>query len=79
MENKKIKKLHFIGIGGVGMSGIAIVAKAQGLSVTGSDLRSGYMTDLLTEKGIEVHVGHKSENLGSGQDAPDVVVVSTAI
>lgn len=79
MAKLKINNIHFIGIGGVGMSGIAIVAKAQGMNVTGSDLRQGYMTDILEEKGIKVSIGHKSSNIKTGKNAPDVVVVSTAI
>ena len=47
--------------------------------MSGSDLRDGYMIDILKEKGIDVSIGHKSSNIKSGKDAPDVVVVSTAI
>lgn len=71
----KIKKIHFIGIGGVGMSGIALVANEQGLIVSGSDMRKSYMTDLLENAGIEVMIGQRAENIKD----PDVVVISTAI
>lgn len=61
------------------MSGIALVAKAQGMNVTGSDLRDGYMTDILQRADIKVFIGHKSENVLQQNKKPDVVVVSTAI
>lgn len=76
---KKIKNIHFIGIGGVGMSGIALIAKAQGMNVSGSDLKHGFMIDNLKKAGIKVFIGHKSENIMAVGNKPDVVVVSTAI
>lgn len=71
-----IRTIHFIGIGGVGMSGIAHVAHDQGLVVSGSDLRRSRYTDELEATGITVHIGHSPENI---PDDVDVVVVSTAI
>lgn len=69
-------KLHFIGIGGVGMSGVAKVAKNQGFEVTGSDIKTSRYTAELEGLGIDVSIGHKAENLPEG----DVeIVVSTAI
>ena len=79
MAEKLIKKIHFIGIGGVGMSGIAHVAADQGLIVSGSDLRQSGYTDQLVDAGITVHIGHSAQNIATGADEPDVVVVSTAI
>lgn len=83
MDGKRIGSVHFIGIGGVGMSGIARVAHDQGMVVTGSDLRGSRYTDQLREAGITVHIGHDAANIpgadGDGAQAPDVVVVSTAI
>lgn len=77
MANRSdIRAIHFIGIGGVGMSGIAHVAHDQGLTVTGSDLRSSRYTRQLEEAGIVVHIGHAAENVPADVD---VVVVSTAI
>lgn len=73
-----IKAVHFIGIGGVGMSGIAHVAHDQGLVVTGSDLKESRYTKQLQEYGITVHIGQAAENIPT-DPAPDVVVVSTAI
>lgn len=67
---------HFIGIGGVGMSGIAQVLLRQGYRVTGSDLNSGEVTRHLAAEGATIYQGHTAENLG-----PDItrVVVSSAI
>ena len=72
------KRVHFIGIGGVGMSGIARVAHDQGMQVSGSDLRASRYTQQLVDLGIPVAIGHDAANLPSNPD-PDVVVVSTAI
>jgi UDP-N-acetylmuramate--alanine ligase len=69
------QKIHFIGIGGAGMSGIAQVIKDMGYQVTGSDLKRSRYTRMLEGKGIPVLFGHDAENLGR----PDAVVVSTAI
>lgn len=66
---------HFIGIGGAGMSGIALVLKARDVRVTGSDLRESRYTQALVRAGIEVFIGHSAENVGDTQ----VVVVSSAI
>ena len=83
MDETRIESVHFIGIGGVGMSGIARVAHDQGMTVTGSDLRGSRYTDQLKEAGITVYIGHDAANIPGGDGAtgqtPDVVVVSTAI
>ena len=67
--------IHFIGIGGIGMSGIADVLHHLGYRVQGSDQSDGANVQRLRDKGIECFVGHKAENLGGAE----VVVVSTAI
>ncbi|TIX35872.1 MAG: UDP-N-acetylmuramate--L-alanine ligase, partial [Mesorhizobium sp.] len=67
--------VHFIGIGGIGMSGIAEVLHNLGYKVQGSDQADGANVQRLRDKGIECFVGHKAENLGDAE----VVVVSTAI
>jgi len=67
--------VHFIGIGGIGMSGIAEVLHNLGYKVQGSDQADSANVQRLRDKGIECFVGHKAENLG----AAEVVVVSTAI
>ena len=77
MTEYRINKVHFIGIGGVGMSGIARVAKEKGMEVSGSDLRESRYTQQLREAGVKVFIGPSASNL-EGLD-PDVVVVSTAI
>ena len=77
MAIEDIKRVHFIGIGGVGMSGIARVAHDQGMKVSGSDLRASRYTDQLKEAGIDVDIGHDAANLPVEDGA--VVVVSTAI
>ncbi len=67
--------VHFIGIGGIGMSGIAEVLHNLGYTVQGSDQADGANVQRLRDKGISCFVGHRAENLG----AAEVVVVSTAI
>ena len=67
--------VHFIGIGGIGMSGIAEVLHNLGYRVQGSDQADSANVQRLRDKGIECFVGHKAENLGKAE----VVVVSTAI
>ncbi|MCW3477892.1 UDP-N-acetylmuramate--L-alanine ligase [Limobrevibacterium gyesilva] len=70
-----IGTIHFVGIGGIGMSGIAEVLHNLGYSVQGSDISDSANVRRLREAGIPVAVGHASENLGQSQ----VVVVSTAV
>jgi UDP-N-acetylmuramate--alanine ligase len=67
--------IHFIGIGGIGMSGIAEVMATLDYKVQGSDLTDNYNVARLRKAGIEVHVGHRAENIGDAQ----VVVVSSAV
>lgn len=68
-------KIHMIGIGGAGMSGIAEVLKTRGHEVSGSDLKESAYTRRLREAGITVHIGHDTEQVGEA----DQVVISTAI
>src|SRR5471030_2073596 len=72
---RDIGPVHFVGIGGIGMSGIAEVLANLGYTVTGSDVADSANVKRLRDKGIKVAIGHKSENL----DGADVVVVSSAI
>jgi len=72
---RDIGPVHFVGIGGIGMSGIAEVLANLGYTVTGSDVAEGANVKRLREKGIRVAVGHKADNL----DGADVVVISSAI
>jgi len=71
----KIEKIHFVGIGGIGMSGIAEVLLNLGYKVSGSDLRSSDITERLAGFGAEIGIGHKAENLQN----VDVVVISSAV
>ncbi|WP_423143028.1 UDP-N-acetylmuramate--L-alanine ligase [Parablastomonas sp. CN1-191] len=70
-----IGTVHFVGIGGIGMSGIAEVMHNLGYSVQGSDMAEGYVIDGLRKRGIPVTIGHAAENLGEAA----VVVTSTAV
>ncbi|MDD5799708.1 MAG: UDP-N-acetylmuramate--L-alanine ligase [Coriobacteriales bacterium] len=75
--NQSFHSAHFIGIGGAGMSGIALVLHERGCKVTGSDLKESRYVRELEKAGIPVHVGHEAKNIDDA--APDVVVISTAI
>ena len=72
---RDIGPVHFVGIGGIGMSGIAEVLANLGYTVTGSDVADSANVKRLRDKGIKVAIGHKAENI----DGADVVVVSSAI
>jgi UDP-N-acetylmuramate--alanine ligase len=72
---KRFEKVHFVGIGGVGMSGIAEVLNNLGYEVDGSDLRESETTKRLRELGININIGHKTENIRKA----DVVVISSAV
>ncbi len=71
----KVKKVHFIGIGGAGMSGLAGILLEAGFRVSGSDIRESRITGRLREGGAVVWLGHKEENAGDA----DLVVFSSAI
>jgi UDP-N-acetylmuramate--alanine ligase len=71
----KLGPIHFIGIGGIGMSGIAEVMHNLGYTVQGSDAADNYNTRRLAEKGIRTFIGHEAKNV----DGAEVVVMSTAI
>ena len=70
-----IGTIHFVGIGGIGMSGIARVMNNLGYKVQGSDVAESAVVQALRDRGINVMIGHKAENLGDAR----VVVTSTAI
>lgn len=74
-EMRRIKRIHFVGIGGAGMSGIAEVLLNLGYNVSGSDLRQSHVTERLKSLGAEIFLGHRSNNILD----VDVVVCSTAI
>ena len=71
----EIGTIHFVGIGGIGMSGIAEVMHNLGYTVQGSDIAEGYVVEGLRARGIKVMIGHAAENLGDAA----VVVTSTAV
>ncbi|MFB1001030.1 MAG: UDP-N-acetylmuramate--L-alanine ligase [Pseudomonadales bacterium] len=74
-EMRRIEKIHFVGIGGAGMCGIAEVLLNQGYLVSGSDVQASHTTNRLAELGVEIFIGHAIENVQTA----NVVVVSTAI
>lgn len=74
-EMRRIDTIHFVGIGGAGMCGIAEVLANQGYRVSGSDIKESTVTQRLESLGIKVFIGHDAQNI---QDA-DVLVVSSAI
>lgn len=75
MNFLRVKRLHFVGIGGIGMSGLAELLKSVGLEVTGSDLSEGEQVLRLRTLGIPVFLGHHAENV----QGADVVVYSSAV
>ncbi|MRR16411.1 MAG: UDP-N-acetylmuramate--L-alanine ligase, partial [Deltaproteobacteria bacterium] len=72
---RKVKRIHFVGIGGIGMSGIAEVLLNLGYGISGSDVQSSDTSKRLQRLGATVAVGHAAENIGNA----DVVVTSTAV
>ncbi|PKL84131.1 MAG: UDP-N-acetylmuramate--L-alanine ligase [Ignavibacteriae bacterium HGW-Ignavibacteriae-3] len=72
---KTVKNIHFVGIGGIGMSGIAEILLSQGFSISGSDLAKTEVTERLESLGIKVYEGHSTNNLKEA----DVVVYSSAV
>ena len=72
---RDVGPIHFIGIGGIGMSGIAEVMKTLGYTVQGSDIGDNYNVARLRKNGIHVDIGHDAANLGDAQ----VVVISSAV
>jgi UDP-N-acetylmuramate--alanine ligase len=72
---RKIQRLHFVGIGGIGMSGIAELLLNLGYCVSGSDTKRSALTDRLSALGGTIYIGHRRENIGDA----NVVVVSSAV
>src|SRR4029078_2394547 len=70
-----VKNIHFVGVGGIGMSGIAEVLCDLGFSVSGSDLKKSKSTDRLEKMGARIFEGHDEPNVGNAQ----VVVYSSAV
>ena len=74
-EMRRVRRIHFIGIGGAGMGGIAEVLANEGYQISGSDIANNRVTEHLASLGAEIQIGHKAENV----QGASVVVVSTAI
>ncbi|MFH1857903.1 MAG: UDP-N-acetylmuramate--L-alanine ligase [Candidatus Omnitrophota bacterium] len=75
LKNLLKKKIHFVGIGGIGMSGLARILLARGCRVSGSDVKRSSLIDRLQKEGAEIAIGHRKENI---RDA-DVLVYSSCI
>ncbi len=71
----RVKHLHFVGVGGVGMCGIAEILSREGYHISGSDLNENATTQRLRNLGVEVHIGHQAENIVNA----DTIVISTAV
>ncbi|WP_426417094.1 UDP-N-acetylmuramate--L-alanine ligase [Aestuariirhabdus sp. LZHN29] len=74
-EMRRIRQIHFVGIGGVGMCGIAEVLLNQGYAISGSDIRQSVVTERLAALGMTILIGHDEENVKGA----DVVVTSSAV
>jgi UDP-N-acetylmuramate--alanine ligase len=70
----KTHRIHFVGVGGIGMSGIAELLANLGYRVSGSDMKASELTDRLAAMGVDIHIGHRAENVGD----VDVVVFTSA-
>jgi UDP-N-acetylmuramate--alanine ligase len=75
MNLEHIKNIHFVGIGGIGMSGIAEILASEGFSVSGCDLKRSAATELLESRGIPVSIGHDSAHV----EGADALVVTAAV
>ena len=75
MFRGRVRHVHFVGVGGVGMSGLAEILRSLEFEVSGSDLKAGSTTKRLETLGVRIDVGHRAENVRG----VDVVVFSSAI
>ncbi len=75
MFRGRVRHVHFVGVGGIGMSGLAEILRNLEFEVSGSDLREGENTRALQSLGVQIFVGHRAENVSGA----DVVVYSSAI
>ncbi|MFQ5737995.1 MAG: UDP-N-acetylmuramate--L-alanine ligase [Acidobacteriota bacterium] len=73
--NQNLRRIHFVGIGGMGMNGLAEVLVRSGYAVSGSDLRESFPLRRLRQLGARIQIGHEASNLGQAQ----LVVYSTAV
>ena len=75
IELAKNELIHFVGIGGIGMSGLALIMKGMGFKVQGSDISYNKNIDRLKQKKIKVQIGHKKQNVKKST----ILVISSAI
>jgi len=75
LEQLADKKIHFVGIGGAGMSGIARIMLSEGFAVSGSDVKQSSITDALATLGATIFIGHSAENVANA----DLLITSGAI
>ena len=75
IDFSKIKTIHCIGIGGIGLSAIAEILLARGYNVTGSDMKESDITTKLASKGARIYLGHRAENV----ETADLIVYSAAV
>lgn len=75
MFRGRVRRVHFIGVGGIGMSGLAEILRTLDFDVSGSDMKAGDNTRRLERLGVEIQIGHRAENV----QGADVVVYSSAI
>lgn len=74
-NNKKVNNIHLVGIGGIGMSGLAEILLDKGFVVSGSDIKSSHITKKLEANGVKMHIGHYEENIVGA----DIIVHTSAI
>ena len=74
-DKSKVKKIHFIGIGGIGMSGMAELLLKSGYLISGSDIKENDRTIFLSSLGVEVFIGHNAQNINDS----DLIVYSSAV
>lgn len=75
LDSKKVKRVHFTGIGGISMSGLAEILMNLGFEVSGSDIKSSNIVSKLEKKGIRIYIGHSEENINNA----DLVVYTAAV
>ena len=75
IELAKSEIIHFIGIGGIGMSGLSLIMKGKGFKIQGSDITSNKNIERLKKEKIKVFIGHKKQNINKGT----TLVISSAI
>lgn len=77
-QSYDLSRVHMVGIGGAGMSGLARILVARGSTVTGSDVKESTPVEVLRAMGAHIAIGHAAENLQQAGEAPTVVVTSFA-